>query len=76
MPNLGWLTTMLAVSPKHKWGHASVQLLLETLDRSVLWACKEKENLVPNFKTPETAGGESFQHIKHYDCMPVSLLAA
>ena len=58
VPNLGWLITLLTISPKHKWGHLAVPLLMETLDRNVLWSCKEKESLVQHYSIPEHTGGE------------------
>ena len=60
VPNLGWLIALLTVSPKHKWGHAAVPLLMETLDRNVLWSCKAKESLVQRYRIPEHCSGEIF----------------
>lgn len=56
-PNLGWLIALMTVSPKHKWGHLAVPLLMETLDRNVLWSCKARESLVQHYQVPEHSGG-------------------
>ena len=56
-PNLGWLIALLAVSPKHGWSDVVIPALLESLDRSVIWACKEHQELVDCYKKPEAAGG-------------------
>ena len=48
---------MMTVSPKHKWSDVVVPLLMEILDRNVLWSCKEKESLVQHYQIPEHTGG-------------------
>jgi hypothetical protein len=55
---MGWLICLLAVSPRHKWGQVAIPLLLEGLDRQVLWACKANLSLATNYAVPEIKGGE------------------
>ena len=59
VPNLGWLIVLLSISPKHKWENAAVTLLMETLDRSVLWACKFDRSLVERYQVSADTGGRS-----------------
>ncbi len=59
VPNLGLLICLLAVSPRHKWGQVAVPLLVEVLDRQVLWVCKAKPSLAASYARPEVTGGES-----------------
>lgn len=67
-PNLGWLIALLAVSPKHNWKDINIAVLLELLDRSVIWACKGNKDLVNCYKKPESAGGEFLHCFVDYAC--------
>lgn len=56
-PNLGVLVPLLGASPKHAWSQVAAPIIVEAMDRNVMWICKADPTLVANFSVPPSSGG-------------------
>lgn len=55
-PNLGLLFPLLSLSPGHTWQRMGQAIMMEQLDRMVLWVCKADPTLEQHYNRPPIMG--------------------